>query len=99
MKNSSFSYRLAKFYCIMIPERTFAGPTDVMHSNRTGYEITNALLKWPQNDWPHQDEGEKDRAASSLLELLGTRSEETDEHDYNEEESSSGSGESWDSDF
>lgn len=71
--------RLAELYWITIPRRVSVRPTEEMHTNQTGYEKTKALLRWPHNDFQHQEEGEKDRAASTLLELLGTHSEETNE--------------------
>ena len=71
--------RLAELYWITIPRRVSVRPTEEMHTNQTGYEKTKAFLRWPHNDFQHQEEGEKDRAASTLLELLGTHSEETNE--------------------
>ncbi len=69
-----------------------------MSSNVAGYERTQALLKWPNNDFKQRDKAEKDSAALSLLKLLGASGEADDEHDENEADSSSASGESWDYD-
>ena len=53
----------------------------------------DAQLRWSNNDWQHHNELEKDGAASTFLELFGTPSEGTDEHDNNDEDSLTGSGE------
>ena len=74
-----FFDRLAELYWVTIPKRGSVRPTEAMHSEQTGYEKTKALLRWPGNDFQNHEEAEKDRAASTLLELLGTHSEETNE--------------------
>jgi hypothetical protein len=79
-----FYDRLAKLYCTTNEERSSAGPTELLSSNKAGYERTQALLKWPNNDYKQRDKAEKDSAASSLLKLLGTSGETDDEHCNNE---------------
>jgi hypothetical protein len=93
-----FFDRLAKLYCTTNEERSSARPAELLSSDVAGYERTQALLKWPNNDNKRRDKAEKDSAASSLLKLLGTSGEADDEHGNNEADSSSASGESWDSD-
>jgi hypothetical protein len=93
-----FFDRLAKLYCTTNEEWSSAGTAELLSSNVAGYERTQPLLKWPNNDYKQRDKAEKDSAASSLLKLLGTSDEADDEHGNNEADSSSASGESWDND-
>jgi hypothetical protein len=93
-----FFDQLAKLYCTTNEEWSSAGPAELLSSNVAGYERTQALLKWPKNDYMQRDKAEKDSAASSRLKLLGTSGEADDEHGNNEADSSSASGESWDND-
>ena len=93
-----FFDRLAELYCTTIAEGSSAIPAELLSSNIAGYERTKALLRWPNNYFKQRDKAEKDRAASTLLKLLGTSGEADDEHGNNEAYSSSASRESWDND-